>query len=134
MKALKSKVTKALQIGSDLIVADNSGAKRIRIIAVKRYKGLKKRRGKAGIGDIVICTVKDGPPDVKHKVFPFIIIRQVKEYKRQGGMRIKFEDNAAIMLKDLKNKEPKGTVIKGPVAKEVVERFPHVSRISSIVV
>lgn len=134
MKAVKSKITKTLQVGSELIVADNSGARRVRIIAVKGYKGVKRRRGKAGVADVVICTVKDGPPDVKHKVFPFVIIRQRKEYRRPNGVRIKFEDNAAIMLKDVKNFEPKGTVIKGPVAREVIERFPKISRIASMVV
>ena len=62
-----------------------------------------------------------------------IIVRQRKEYKRPSGMRIKFEDNAAVVLKDDKG-NPKGTMFKGAIAKEVTERWPAVAKIASIVV
>ena len=134
MKGLKARVTKALQIGSRVKVADNSGAKEIEIIAVRGYKGVKSRLPKCGVGDVVLGAVKIGNPEMKHTIVPCVIIRQKKEYRRKNGVRIKFEDNAAIVMKDLKKGEPKGTVIKGPVAREVIERFPLVTRIASMVV
>jgi large subunit ribosomal protein L14 len=61
-----------------------------------------------------------------------VIIRQRKEYRRANGMRIKFEDNAAVLINE--KLEPRASEIKGPVAKEVVERFPAVGKIATIVV
>lgn len=134
MKGLKAKVTRGLQTGSRLKVADNSGAKIIQVIAVKHYRGVKKRHPKAGVGDVVICAVKVGTPEMRHQIVLAVIIRQRKEYRRKSGVRIKFEDNAAVILKELKKGEPKGTVIKGPVAREAVERFTLLTKIASIVV
>ncbi len=134
MKGLKAKVTRGLQVGSRVKIADNSGAKEIEIIAVKGYKGVRSRLPKCGVGDVVLGAVKVGTPDMKHTIVPCVIIRQKKEYRRKNGTRIKFEDNAAIVMKDLKKGEPKGTVIKGPVAREVIERFSLVTRISNMVV
>ena len=134
MKGLKANVTKALQVGSRIKVADNSGAKIIEIVSVRGYKGIKGRLPKCGVGNVIMGAVKKGNPDVKHSLLPCVIIRQKKEYRRKSGTRIKFEDNAAIVLKDLDKGEPKGTIIKGPVAREVVERFPLVTRISKMVV
>ena len=62
-----------------------------------------------------------------------IIVRQKKEFRRADGTRIKFEDNAAVVLKDEKG-NPKGTIFKGPIAKEVTERWPAVAKVASIVV
>jgi large subunit ribosomal protein L14 len=134
MKGLKANVTKGLQTGSRLKVADNSGAKVVQIIAVKHYRGTKKRHPTAGVGDVIICAVKVGTPEMRHQIVLCVIIRQKKEYRRKSGVRIKFEDNAAVVLKELKKGEPKGTVIKGPVAREAVERFTLLTKISSIVV
>ena len=134
MKGLKAKVTKGLQVGTRLKIADNSGAKIGEIIAVKGYKGVKKRNPRAGIGDVIMCAIKVGNPDMKHQIVPCVIIRQKKEYRRKSGVRVKFEDNAAIVMKDLKKGEPKGTTVKGPVAREAIERFVLITRISSIVV
>lgn len=61
-----------------------------------------------------------------------MIVRQRAEYRRKSGMRVSFEDNAAVIVDD--NFEPKGTEIKGPIAKEVVERFNAIGKIASIVV
>jgi large subunit ribosomal protein L14 len=61
-----------------------------------------------------------------------IIVRQKKEYRRPSGMRIKFEDNAAVVLKDDKG-NPKGTIFKGPIAKEASERWPAIAKVASII-
>jgi large subunit ribosomal protein L14 len=134
MKAVKARVTRGIQTGTLVKIADNSGAKVIQIISVKHWRGRRSRLSKGGVGSIVIGTVKEGNPDVRHTMVPCVIIRQRKEYMRTNGIRVKFEDNAAIVLKDESKGEPKGTIIKGPVAREVVERFPLVTRISTMVI
>ena len=70
---------------------------------------------------------------MKGKVFDAVVIRQKKSYRRLNGERIAFEDNAVAILKDEKG-NPKATQIKGPVAREVQERWPAVAKIASIVV
>jgi large subunit ribosomal protein L14 len=133
VKAVRANVVKALPVGARLKVVDNSGAKIIEIISVKGYKGVKGRIAKGGVADIITGTIKSGQPDVKHKVLQAVIVRQKKEYRRADGSRIKFDDNAAIIIKDLKSGEPKGTVIKGPIAREVIDRFPTISRIAKVI-
>ncbi len=132
MKGISAKISKALQVGSYLKCADNSGAKLLQIIAVKGYKGVKRRHPRAGVGDIVYCSVKKGDPKVRKQVVMAVIVRQKKEYRRANGMRVKFEDNAAVLINE--KREPRGSEIKGPIAKEVVERFPSIGKIATIVV
>ena len=134
MRPIKSKISKALVRGSRLIVADNTGAKTISLINVLGYKGRTRRYPKAGIGDMIVATVKSGDPKLKHKVVFAVIIRQKKSIRRYDGTRIKFEDNAAILLKDRETIEAKGSTVKGPVAREVIERFPALGKVSRIVV
>ncbi len=104
----------------------------MRIVAVKRGKGRKGRQIYAKIADHVKVSIKKGIPDMKGKVFDAVIIRQKKSYRRLDGERISFEDNAVAILKDEKG-NPKGTQIKGPIAREVMERWPQVGKIASIV-
>ena len=80
-----------------------------------------------------MAAVKSGKPDMRKQVVFAIVVRQKKEYKRVNGMRIKFEDNAVVVLKDEKG-NPKGTIFKGPIAKEVADRWPAVAKIASIIV
>lgn len=133
MKAIKSKVAKGLPIGAQVDVVDNSGARIIKIVSVKGYKTRTRTLAAAGVGDMVTANVIAGKPDMKHKVVQAVIIRQRKSYARPDGTRVKFEDNAAIILKDVKLGMPKGTLIKGPIAKEVVIRWSQVAKIASIV-
>jgi large subunit ribosomal protein L14 len=133
MKAVKSKVSKALPIGARLLVVDNSGAKVVQIITVKGYKTRTKKLMAAGVADMITGAVKVGDPDMRHKVVQAVVIRQKKEFTRPEGMKTKFEDNAAIILKDIRLGLPKGTLIKGPIAKEVAIRWPNVAKIATIV-
>lgn len=133
MKAVSARTTSGLNFGSNLIAADNSGAKIVRIVGKKKGKGTKGRQGNAGIGDWVKVSIRKGVPDMKGKVFDAVIIRQKKPYRRLTGERIAFEDNAVVILKDEKG-NPKGTQVKGPVAREVQERWASVAKIASIVV
>jgi len=132
MKAITASMTKALETGSRMKCADNSGAKIVEIISIKGYKGVMRRRGSGGVGSVVICAVKKGNPKIKHEVVKAVIVRQRKEYRRHSGIRVKFEDNAVVLVND--KFEPRGTTLKGAIAKEVVERFPVIGKIASIVV
>lgn len=134
LRPLKAKITKALPVGAYLNVADNSGAKVAQIISVRGYHGKRRRLASAGIGDIVTVVIKEGDQAIRHKVLKAVIIRQKKAIRRPSGMRVKFEDNACIILKDEKKGEPQATMIKGPVAREVVERFPLIGKIAPMVV
>ncbi len=131
MKAVSAKITPGLNLGAVLVAADNSGAKLVRLVSVKRGKGTKGRQGSARIADLVKVSVRKGLPDMKGKVFDAVIIRQKKSYRRLSGERIAFEDNAVALVKDDKG-NPQGTQIKGPVAREVMERWPSVAKIASI--
>ncbi|MBU4070280.1 MAG: uL14 family ribosomal protein [Nanoarchaeota archaeon] len=132
MKAISARATNGLNLGAKMIAADNSGAKIVRLVSVKRAKGKKGKQVCAKIGDWVKVSVRKGIPDMKGKVFDAVLIRQRKSYRRLTGERIAFEDNAVAILKDEKG-NPKGTQIKGPIAREVSERWPSVAKIASIV-
>ncbi len=133
MKSVGSRITRGIPFGARIEVCDNSGAKRIRVFGVK---GLKTKKGKypaAGVGDLIYASIVKGKPGMKKETVLAIIVRQRKEYRRESGERIKFEDNAAVVLKDDKG-NPKGTIFKGPIAKEAAQRWPGISKIASIVV
>ncbi len=131
MKALKAGITKGIQKGSFLVVCDNSGAKILWVISFRGEKTVKGRKPSGGVGDFITASVKTGLPDMRKKVVNAVIVRQRKEYRRSDGMRVKFEDNAAVVLKDEKG-NPKGTIIKGPIAREVAIRWPAVAKIAKI--
>ncbi len=130
MKAISAKITPGLNLGAIVIASDNSGAKIVKIVAVKKSKAKKGKQVNAKIADWVKVSVRKGIPDMKGKVFDAIVIRQKKAYRRLNGERIAFEDNAVAILKDEKG-NPKGTQIKGPIAREVLERWPQVAKIAS---
>jgi large subunit ribosomal protein L14 len=105
-----------LQMQSNLVVADNSGAKFVQVIKV--LGGTHRRY--AGIGDIVVVAVKDAIPTStikKGTVEKAVIVRVAKEYRRPDGTYIRFDDNACVIVDGDKN--PKGKRIFGPVAREL---------------
>lgn len=109
-----------IQHRSMLKVADNSGAKKLMCIRVRG--GFKKRF--AIIGDVITCSVKEAAPRgivKKSEVVQAVIVRQRKEMRRKDGTYIRFDENAAVIIDD-KNKEPKGSRIFGPVARELRTR------------
>lgn len=132
MKAINAKVTRGLHIGSYVLASDNSGARIVKITSVKHGKTKKGRQQYAKLSDWVKVSVREGKPDMKGVVFDAVVIRQRKEYKRKTGERVCFEDNAVALLKDEKG-NPKGTQIRGPVAREVQERWPSVAKIAQFV-
>ncbi|MGO2633858.1 MAG: 50S ribosomal protein L14 [Galactobacter sp.] len=108
-----------IQQESRLKVADNTGAKEILTI---RVLGGSKRRY-AGIGDVIVATVKDAIPGgnvKKGDVVKAVVVRTVKERRRADGSYIKFDENAAVLLKN--ETEPRGTRIFGPVGRELRDK------------
>jgi large subunit ribosomal protein L14 len=96
------------------------------------YRGVKNRYPKAGIGDMLVVPVKKGTPEMRKQIMRAVVIRQKKEYRRPDGMRVSFEDNAVVITDD--DGIPKGTEIKGPIAREVAERYPKIASAATIVV
>ena len=108
-----------IQQESRLKVADNTGAKELLCI---RVLGGSSRRY-AGIGDVIVATVKDALPGAgvrKGKVVKAVIVRTAKEYGRPDGSYIRFDENAAVLIKD--DLTPRGTRIFGPVGRELRDR------------
>ena len=110
-----------IQAETRLTVADNSGAKVL--YCIKVLGGSKRRY--AGIGDIIVVSVKESLPNTKVKkgdIMKAVIVRTKKKIRRKDGSYIRFDDNAAVLVSA--NKEPIGTRIFGPVARELrAKRF-----------
>ena len=132
MKAIRAKIRRGLNFCSQLSCIDNTGAKIIEIISVKGYKGRRRRQAAAGVAGLVKAVVKEGDVKIRKQVVWAVIVRQKKEYKRRDGMRVKFEDNAVVLVDE--EGTPRGTEVKGPIAREAVERFSGIGKIATIVV
>lgn len=132
-KALvKSRVSYGLCTASRIQIADNSGAKIGMIIGVDHYKGRLRRLAKASVGDLVTLTIKKGKPELKGTILKAVIIRQKQIFKRIDGTRLCFEDNAGVIIS--KEGDPKGTEIRGPIAREAAELYPRLASISSLII
>lgn len=108
-----------IQQQTRLAVADNTGARQLQVIKVLGGS----RRRYAGIGDVVVCAVKAASPGgmvKKGEVVHAVVVRSVQGASREDGSRIRFDENAAVVLRD--EREPRGTRIFGPVARELRER------------
>ena len=132
MKAISGRATKSLNIGSGVEACDNSGARICRVVSVKHGKTSKGRQGYAKIGDWIKVSVRKGTPQMKGEVFDAVLVRQKKPWRRNTGERVCFSDNAVALLKDEKG-NPKGTQIKGAVAREVQERWKEVAKIAKTI-
>jgi len=109
-----------IQQESRLKVADNTGGRELLVIRV--LGGSRRRYG--GVGDIVVATVKSAAPHggvKKSEVVKAVVVRTAKEYRREDGSYIRFDDNAAVIL-DADGQNPRGTRIFGPVARELREK------------
>lgn len=108
-----------IQEETNLAVADNSGAKKIRCIRVLGGHGKKYAR----VGDLIVASVKSAIPNgnvKKGEVVKAVIVRTAKEHRRNDGSYIRFDDNAAVIINQ--KGDPKGTRIFGPVARELREK------------
>jgi len=100
MKGMTAKMTKPLIPGTKMVCHDNSGAKELEIFGAMGFKGVRSRYIAVGIGQVVIASVKKGKPEMIKKVVKALIIRQKKEFRRANGIRVSFEDNAAVLVTD----------------------------------
>lgn len=109
-----------IQLESRINVADNTGARELAVIHI--MGGSTRRYGR--VGDVVVCAVKSAAPQgsvKKSEVVRAVIVRCAKEWRREDGSTIRFDDNAAVIL-DSDGQNPKGTRIFGPVARELREK------------
>jgi len=116
-----------IQQQTRLTVADNTGAREI--MCIKVLGGATRRY--AGLGDVIVASVKEATPGgvvKKGQVVRAVVVRTTKNVRRPDGSYIKFDDNAAVILRD--DKEPQGTRIFGPVARELREK--HFTKIVSL--
>ena len=109
-----------IQMGTMLLVADNSGARRLQ--AIRQLGGSAAPRY-AGIGDIVVCSVKEAAPDSEIKkgtVVKAVVVRTKSRARRRDGSYIRFDENAAVLV--TAERDPIGTRVFGPVARELREK------------
>jgi large subunit ribosomal protein L23e len=129
--------------------ADNSGARNLYIISVKGIGARLNRLPAAGVGDMVMATVKKGKPELRkkgmcnvegrltqetddcHLVMPAVVVRQSKPWRRPDGIYLYFEDNAGVIVNP--KGEMKGSAITGPVGKEAAELWPRIASNSGVV-
>lgn len=120
-----------IQLRSNLLVADNSGAKKVKVILV--HGGSRRRFGY--IGDIVTAAVEGADPNgqVKDKtVVKAVVVRTRKETARPDGTHIRFDDNAVVLLESIESKAPIGTRIFGPIAREIKDKgFTKIASLAS---
>lgn len=128
----KLRMTVGLPVGALINCADNSGAKNLYIIAVKRVQGRLNRLPAASVGDMVMVSVKKGKPELRKKVTPAVIVRQKKPWRRADGTFIYFEDNAGVIINP--KGEMKGSTIIGPVGKECADLWPKIASAAGVVV
>ncbi len=132
MKGIAGRVMRGLPAGARLECVDNTGAKVVEIVATPKLKGSHRRYPRAGVGDMVVVTVKKGTADMRRQVLRAVIVRQRRPFRRSDGTMVQFEDNAAVIVTE--TGDTKGTMIKGPVALEAAERWPRIAANASIIV
>ena len=125
-------ITRVLPLGAQITCADNTGAKILEIVMVQKIKTRASRLPAAAVGDFVNVVVKKGPAELRGQVWGAVVIRQKYPIRRLNGVRVVFEDNAAVLVTP--EGEIKGTDIKGPVAAEASEKWPRVANLASMVV
>jgi large subunit ribosomal protein L14 len=132
MLAHGQKLSRGLNTTSILRCTDNTGARKLRLVQVNRYKGRLRRYPSATVGDKITVSVRQGAPDMRKKIFQAVVVRQRKPFRRIDGVWVSFEDNAAVIITP--EGEMKGSEIRGPVAREAAERWPRIASASSTIV
>ncbi|GMH71637.1 hypothetical protein TrVE_jg9542 [Triparma verrucosa] len=122
---IKHKISAGLPTAAVINCADNTGAKNLHIISVCNIGGRLNRYPKASSGDMVMCSVKKGKPELRKKVMPAVVVRQRKAFRRKEGVFVYFEDNAGVIVNN--KGEMKGSAVSGPVAKECADLWPRIS-------
>lgn len=132
MKGIPATITRGLPIGARLICADNTGAKIVQIITVLNLGGVHRRLLSAGVGDMIMGSVKKGTPELRKQIVNAVVVRQRRPYRRPDGMTVSFEDNAVVLTTE--TGETKGSDIKGPVAREAAERWSKIAATAAIII
>ena len=127
-------VTPGVFLNSLVPVADNSGAKLVRIIGVVGHasKTVHRRIPGAAVGDMVVVSVREGKPEMRKQIMRAVVIRQRRPYRRPDGTWVRFEDNAVVITDE--NGQPKGSEIHGPVAMEAALRWPSIANLATIII
>jgi large subunit ribosomal protein L14 len=125
MKGIAGRQCRGLPVGARINCVDNTGAKVVAIVTVPKYHGTKRRYPSAGIGDLIVVSVKKGKPEMRRQLLYAVIVRQRRPFRRPDGTMVSFEDNAVVITTD--KGETKGSDIKGPVAREAAERWPRIA-------
>ena len=125
-------VTRVLPVGAQISCADNSGAKILELVMVHKITTRVARLPAAAVGDFVNVVVKKGPAELRKQVHGAVIVRQKYAIRRLNGVRLAFEDNAAVLVTP--EGEMKGTDVKGPIAAEAAEKWPRLASLASMVV
>ena len=128
----KPRTSAGLCNGSKVLITDNSGAKIAQIINVDHSKTRLRRLPKASVGDVCTVTIKKGRPELRGNILKCVIVRQKMIYRRKDGTRLCFEDNAGVLVS--KEGDPRGTEIRGPIAREAADQFPRLASISSLII
>jgi LSU ribosomal protein L14P len=92
------RTSRGVPVNSLVNCADNSGAKVLRVIQVIGYRGRLRRRPAATVGDKLAVVVRKGPPEMKKQIFYAVLVRQRYPFRRPSGVRVSFEDNAAVLI------------------------------------
>ena len=132
MKGIAGSQTRGLPTGARLDCVDNTGAKVVQIVTVPKIGGRLRRYPAGGIGDMVVVSVKKGTPEMRRQLLRAVVIRQRRPYKRADGLTVQFEDNACVIMTP--EGEVKGSIIKGPVAREAAERWARIAATATTIV
>ena len=132
MKAIAGRQMRGLPQGARLNCVDNSGAKLIEIVTVLNYKGVHRRSPSAGVGDMIVASVKKGNPEMRRQLVRAVVVRCRRAFRRSDGTMVQFEDNAAVLTNE--QGETKGSSIKGPVCREAAERWPRIAAAATTIV
>ena len=133
MRGVAANVSRGLPRGARMEVIDNTGAKEVEIVMVPKLGGVMKRYPAAGVGDMIIVSVKKGTPEMRRQILYAVVVRQRRPYKRADGTTVQFEDNACVIINE-DDGEVKGSQIKGPVAKEAAARWPRIAATATTIV
>jgi len=128
----RPKISLAVFSGSKIKCADNSGAQEVAMIGVVGGKTRHRRLPGAGVGDMIIASVKKGTPELRKQIVRAVIVRQKKPFRRPNGQWVQFEDNAVVIVTE--DGTPKGTEIRGPIAREAAERWPRLAALATLIV
>ena len=132
MKGLPGKQPRGIPKGARLICIDNTGAKVVEVIEVPKYHGVHRRYPAAGIGDLLVVSVKKGTPQMRRQIINAVIVRMKRSFRRADGTMVQFDDNAVVIVTP--TGETKGSDIKGPVAREAAERWPRIAATASTII